>query len=84
MCNEKMAQPCPSLDTPAYELSWDTVRSAIRRRKYLGDKTLEELSDHDYLQLRESLQSILDHHVDDLIEMSFEEYEITNSTKEEI
>jgi len=84
MCNEKMAQPCPSLDTPAYELSWDTVRSAIRRRKYLGDKTLEELSDHEYLQLREAIMSNLDHLIDDILEQIFEDYEAVNSTEEEI
>ena len=60
----------------AYIVSWQMVISAIKRRKYLGDKTADQLSDEDYQQIRELLHSILDHHVDDLIEMSFEEYEV--------
>ena len=28
----------------AYSISWELVASAIRRRKYLGDKALEEIS----------------------------------------
>ena len=64
---------------PAYVISWHTILSAIRRRKYLGKKTADELSDEDYREIKESLQAILDHHVGDLIEMSFEEYEVSRN-----
>ena len=32
----------------AYSISWELVTSAIRRRKYLGDKALEEMTDDEY------------------------------------
>ena len=59
----------------AYEISWEFVASAIRRRKYLGDKALEEMTDDDFAKLRSEIESVMDHHIDDLLEMSFEAYE---------
>ena len=32
----------------AYSISWELVASAIRRRKYLGTKALEEMTDDKY------------------------------------
>ena len=60
---------------PAYEISWELVASAIRRRKYLGDKALEEMTDDDFSSLKTEIESVMDHHIDDLLEMSFEAYE---------
>ena len=62
----------------AYEISWEFVASAIQRRKYLGDKALEEMTDDDFAKLRSEIESIMAHHVDDLLEMSFEAYELSN------
>ena len=59
----------------AYEISWGLVASAIRRRKYLGDKALEEMTDEDFSSLKTEIESVMDHHIDDLLEMSFEAYE---------
>jgi len=61
----------------AYSISWDTILSVIKRRKYLGEKPAEELSVEDLQALRETLIDTLDQHIDDLIEMSIDEYEIT-------
>ena len=62
----------------AYTISWELVASAIRRRKYLGDKALEEMTDDDFSILKCEIESIMAHHVDDLLEMSFEAYELSN------
>ena len=62
----------------AYSISWELVASAIRRRKYLGDKALEEMTDDDFAKLRSEIESTMDHHIDDLLEMSFEAYELSN------
>ena len=62
----------------AYEISWELVASAIRRRKYLGDKSLEEMTDDDFSSLKTEIESIMDSHIDDLLEMSFEAYELIN------
>ena len=59
----------------AYEISWALVASAIRRRKYLGSKALEEMTDDDFSILKSEIESVMDHHIDDLLEMSFEAYE---------
>jgi len=64
---------------PAYAISWDTILSVIKRRKYLGEKPAEELSVADLQALRETLIDTLDQHIDDLIEMSIDEYEITRN-----
>ena len=61
----------------AYEVSWETILSVIKRRKYLGEKPAEELSVEDLQALREMLTNTLDQHIDDLIEMSIDEYEIS-------
>jgi hypothetical protein len=63
---------------PAYEISWEFVTSAIRRRKYLGDKALEEMTDDDFSLLKSEIASVMDHHIDGLLEMSFESYELIN------
>jgi hypothetical protein len=63
---------------PAYSISWELVASAIRRRKYLGDKSLEEMTDDDFSSLKTEIESVMDHHIDDLLEMSFEAYELSN------
>jgi len=62
----------------AYSISWELVTSAIRRRKYLGDKALEEMTDDDFSSLKTEIESVMDHHIDDLLEMSFEAYELIN------
>ena len=62
----------------AYSIPWELVTSAIRKRKYLGDKALEEMTDDDFSILKSEIESIMDHHVDDLLEMSFEAYELSN------
>jgi len=62
----------------AYSISWELVASAIRRRKYLGDKALEEMTDADFSSLKTEIESVMDHHIDDLLEMSFEAYELIN------
>ena len=62
----------------AYSISWELVASAIRRRKYLGDKALEEMTDDDFTSLKTEIESVMEHHVDDLLEMSFEAYELSN------
>ena len=62
----------------AYSISWELVASAIRRRKYLGDKALEEMTDDDFSSLKTEIESVMDHHIDDLLEMSFEAYELIN------
>jgi len=59
----------------AYSISWELVASAIRRRKYLGDKALEEMTEDDFSSLKTEIESVMDHHIDDLLEMSFEAYE---------
>ena len=61
----------------AYSISWDTILSVIKRRKYLGEKPAEALSAEDLQALRETLIHTLDQHLDDIIEMSIDEYEIT-------
>ena len=63
----------------AYEISWEFVASAIQRRKYLGDKSLEEMTDDDFSILKSEIESVMDHHVDDLLEMSFEAFELINN-----
>ena len=63
---------------PAYSISWELVASAIRRRKYLGDKALEEMTDDDFSILKCEIESVMDHHIDDLLEMIFETYELSN------
>ena len=50
----------------AYEISWELVASAIRRRKYLGDEALEEMTDDDFTALKSEIESVMDHHIDDL------------------
>ena len=62
----------------AYSISWGLVASAIRRRKYLGDKALEEMTDEDFSSLKTEIESVMDHHIDDLLELSFEAYELIN------
>jgi hypothetical protein len=62
----------------AYSISWELVASAIRRRKYLGDKALEEMTDDDFSSLKTEIESVMEHHIDDLLEMSFEAYELIN------
>jgi len=62
----------------AYSISWELVASAIRRRKYLGDKALEEMTDDDFSSLKSEIESVMEHHIDDLLEMSFEAYELIN------
>ena len=62
----------------AYTISWELVASAIRRRKYLGSKALEEMTDDDFSILKNEIESVMDHHVDDLLEMIFETYELSN------
>ena len=63
----------------AYSISWELVASAIRRRKFLGDKALGEMTDDDFSILKCEIESVMDHHVDDLLEMSFEAYELIDS-----
>ena len=63
----------------AYEISWQEVASAIRRRKYLGDKALEEMTGDDFSQLKNEIHCVMDCHIDELLEMSFEAYEIINN-----
>jgi hypothetical protein len=63
----------------AYSISWELVASAIRRRKYLGDKVLEEMTDDDFSILKNEIESVMDHHIDDLLEMSFEAFELINN-----
>lgn len=62
----------------AYSISWELFASAIRRRKYLGDKALEEMIDDDFSILKNEIESVMDHHIDDILEMSFEAYETIN------
>jgi hypothetical protein len=62
----------------AYSISWELVASAIRRRKYLGDKALEEMTDDDFAKLRSEIHCVMDSHIDDLLEMIFETYELSN------
>ena len=63
----------------AYTISWALVASAIRRRKYLGDKALEEMTDDDFAILKSEIESVMDHQIDDLLEMSFEAYELVRN-----
>jgi hypothetical protein len=62
----------------AYEISWELVASAIRRRKYLGDKALEEMTEDDFKKLKSEIHCVMDSHIDDLLEMIFETYELSN------
>ena len=62
----------------AYSISWELVASAIRRRKYLGDKALEEMTDDDFTALKSEIHCVMEHHIDGLLEMSFEAYELIN------
>jgi hypothetical protein len=45
-------------------------------RKHLGKKTIDELSVEDFEQLRIEIAAVMDHHLDDLLEMSFESIDI--------
>ena len=60
----------------AFSITMQTVISAIERRKHLGKKTIDELSVEDFEQLRIEIAVVMDHHLDDLLEMSFESIDI--------
>ena len=51
MKNINISRTFPSSEA-AYEISWHTVISAIKRRKHLGEKTVDDLSIEDFEQLR--------------------------------
>jgi hypothetical protein len=61
---------------PAYAISWDTILSVIKRRKYLGEKPVEELSVEDLQALKPLLIETLDEHIDGLIEETIDIYEL--------
>ena len=63
----------------AYEISWQIVASAIKRRKYIGKKAFEEMNKEDFEQLKSEIHCVMEHHLDDLLEMSFEAYEIVHN-----
>ena len=75
MKNINISRTFPS-SKAAYEISWHTVISAIKRRKHLGEKTVDDLSVEDFEQLRIEIAAVMDFHVDDLLEMSFESIDI--------
>lgn len=59
-----------------FSITMQTVISAIERRKHLVKKTIDELSVEDFEQLRIEIAAVMDHHLDDLLEMSFESIDI--------
>ena len=63
----------------AYVVSWETFISAIKRRKYLGEKTVDELTEEDIEILRTEIEAILDEFIEGLLEMSFEAYELVQN-----
>lgn len=64
------------ISEPAYEVSWDTILSVIKRRKYLGEKPVEELSIEDLRALKPLLNETLNERIDDLIEETIDVYEL--------
>jgi len=61
---------------PAYSISWDTILSVIKRRKYLGAKPAEELSVEDLIALKPLLNETLNERIDDIIEETIDVYEL--------